>query len=85
MKTRYPKEFEIWYENRRDTRPPDGESYLDLLIFILKRQHYFSGKNTGFVFSVDKSAIEIYNPVNPLQTKTMFALFARNSLIFGQG
>lgn len=54
-------------------------------IFILKRQHYFSGKNTRFVFSVDKSAIEIYNPVNPLQTKTMFALFARNSLIFGQG
>ena len=31
VKTRYPKEFEIWYENRRDTRPPDGESYLDLL------------------------------------------------------
>lgn len=47
-------------------------------IFILKRQHYFGGKNTGFVFSVDKSAIEIYNPVNPLQTKTMFTLFARN-------
>ena len=47
-------------------------------IFILKRQHYFGGKNTGFVFSVDKSAIEIYNPVNTLQNKTMFTLFARN-------
>lgn len=31
VKLRYPEEFAAWYKNRRDTRPPEGESYLDLL------------------------------------------------------
>lgn len=31
VKTEFPEEFAAWYKNRRDTRPPEGESYLDLL------------------------------------------------------
>lgn len=30
-KERYPREFGVWFQCRRETRPPEGESYQDLL------------------------------------------------------
>lgn len=32
----YPEEYEVWYKNRRYTRPPKGESYQDMLMRALK-------------------------------------------------
>lgn len=31
VKERFPEEFGVWYQNRRCARPPEGESYQDLL------------------------------------------------------
>lgn len=39
-KEQYPREFGVWFQSRRETRPPEGESYqdvLDRLIPALKR------------------------------------------------
>lgn len=31
VKTRFPEEFKVWYQDRRRARPPEGESYQELL------------------------------------------------------
>lgn len=39
IEKKYPEEYEEWYENRRYTRPPKGESYQDMIERVLAAIH----------------------------------------------
>lgn len=47
VKSRFPKEFEYWYRDRRHARPPEGESYQDLLDRFLPALQELAGNHAG--------------------------------------
>lgn len=47
VKKRFPKEFGIWYQDRRYARPPKGESYQDLLARFVPALQELAGNHTG--------------------------------------
>lgn len=58
VKARFPEEFAIWYKNRRDTHPPKGESYLDLLKRLVPalKELILKNKDKGDLAAVTHSA-----------------------------
>ncbi|MHC5248120.1 histidine phosphatase family protein [Enterococcus sp. LJL90] len=54
---KYPLEYRQWYENRRRTRPPAGESYQDLLDRLLPTLVTIIGENSQDVALVTHSAV----------------------------
>jgi probable phosphoglycerate mutase len=57
VKEKYPKEYEEWYQNRRYTRSPKGESYQDMLERVLKALHRIIVAGSDNVAIVTHSAV----------------------------
>ncbi len=57
VKAKFPAEYEEWYHNRRDTRPPNAESYQDMLNRVLAALHNIIQKNEQDVAIVTHSAV----------------------------
>lgn len=56
-KERFPKEYEEWYNNRRYTKSPNGESYQDMLERVLTALHMIINENCNDVAIVTHSAV----------------------------
>ena len=57
VKERYPTEYKEWYLNRRDTKPPRGESYHDLLQRVLASIQRITLENFDSVLIVTHNAV----------------------------
>lgn len=57
VRSNYPVEYSEWYINRRDTRPPKGESYQDMLERVLKAVHRIICENQEDIAIVTHSAV----------------------------
>lgn len=57
VKGKFPKEYEEWYNKRRYTRPPKGESYQDMLERVLLIVHKIINENQDDVAIVTHSAV----------------------------
>lgn len=53
----YPKEYKIWFNNRRYTRPPKGESYEDMLQRVLSTIHEITSTEFNDVAIVTHGAV----------------------------
>ncbi len=57
VKERYPTEYKEWYLNRRDTKPPRGETYQELLQRVLASLHRITLENLDPVLIVTHNAV----------------------------
>ena len=57
VKEKYPEEFKVWYENRRYTKAPGGESYDDMLMRALKAITFLAKEVKEDVAIVTHSAV----------------------------
>jgi alpha-ribazole phosphatase len=57
VREKYPKEYEEWYQKRRYTKAPKGESYQDMLDRVLAAIHKIIAINTDDVAIVTHSAV----------------------------
>lgn len=57
VKAKFPVEYEEWYHNRRDTKPPKAESYQDMLNRVLASLHKIIHENEHDVAIVTHSAV----------------------------
>lgn len=57
VKEKFPEEYEEWYNNRRYTKPPKGESYEDMLQRVLIVIHKIIDENCDDVAIVTHSAV----------------------------
>ncbi len=53
----YSAEYEVWYHNRRDSRPPKAESYQEMLDRVLTALHRIIKENDRDVAIVTHSAV----------------------------
>ena len=44
VREKYKEEYDVWYQNRRYTRPPEGESYQDVLDRVIEMLHEIEQK-----------------------------------------
>jgi probable phosphoglycerate mutase len=76
VQEKYPTEYKEWYQNRRYTRPPQGESYQDMLQRVLSSVHKIKTENMDEVVIVTHSAVimclqcHLYN--TPLEEMSKF-------------
>lgn len=54
---KYPQEYQVWYENRRYTKTPQGESYEDMLQRVLHSLKEIIAENNQDVAIVSHSAV----------------------------
>ena len=57
VKSKYPDEYFEWHEKRGDTKPPNGESYFEMLDRVLIALHKIIDENTDNVAIVTHSAV----------------------------
>lgn len=57
VKEKYPKEYDEWYLNRRDTKAPKGESYQEMIERVLISLHKIINENCDNVAIVTHSAV----------------------------
>lgn len=57
VKDKFPKEYGVWYKDRKDTKTPKGESYQDMLDRVLKAIKNIINENTSDVVVVSHSAV----------------------------
>lgn len=57
VKTNFPDAYQVWYQQRRHTRPPKGESYQDLLNRVLPALQTVLPREQEHILIVSHSAI----------------------------
>lgn len=57
VREKFPKEYEEWYNNRRYTKAPKGESYQDMLERVLAAVYKIINENCGDVAIVTHGAV----------------------------
>lgn len=57
VKEKYPIEYNEWYINRRDTKPPKGESYQEMINRVLSTLYKIINENCEDVAIVTHSAV----------------------------
>lgn len=76
VKKKFPAEYEEWYNNRRYTKPPKGESYEDMLKRVLEAIHNIIKKGSEDVAVVTHSAVimclQCYITNTPFSEMTKF-------------
>ena len=76
VKEQYPSEFNEWYINRRFTKPPQGESYQDMIERVLKAIHKIIHENCDNAVVVTHSAVimclQCYLSNTPFDEMTKF-------------
>ncbi len=76
VKEKYPIEYEKWYANRRYAKPPNGESYQDMLQRVLTSIHKSVNENCDNAVIVIHSAvimcIQCYLTNTPFDEMTKF-------------
>ncbi|WP_112179862.1 MULTISPECIES: alpha-ribazole phosphatase [Paraliobacillus] len=72
----YPSEFSEWYKNRRNTKPPGGESYQEMLMRVLKTLRKIVDSNEENILIVTHSAVimclQCYLTNTPFEEMTKF-------------